>query len=94
MVAQGAGGAFEVSQRLTAMVGWAATADVDKFAFDGAAECYALDPQMAAARRRSNPEALKLQKRAAPVARGGGPRAVGGRSADGRAAQGALRGGR
>jgi len=30
MVAQGAGGAYEVSQRMTAMVGWAATADVDK----------------------------------------------------------------
>jgi magnesium chelatase subunit H len=59
MVAQGAGGAFEVSQRMTAMVGWAATAEVDKFVFDGAAERYALDPEMAAALRRSNPEAFK-----------------------------------
>lgn len=59
MVAQGAGGAYEVSQRMTAMVGWAATAEVDKFVFDGAAERYALDPDMAARLQRSNPEAFK-----------------------------------
>lgn len=59
MVTQGAGGAFEVSQRMTAMVGWAATAKVDKFVFDGAAERYALDPQMAATLRKNNPEAFK-----------------------------------
>ncbi|KAJ1639218.1 hypothetical protein T492DRAFT_899505 [Pavlovales sp. CCMP2436] len=51
MVAQGAGGAYEVSQRMTAMVGWAATADVDKR--------YALDPAMANKLRKSNPEAFK-----------------------------------
>jgi magnesium chelatase subunit H len=59
MVSQGAGGAFEVSQRMTAMVGWAATAQVDKFVFDGAAERYALDPEMAAKLRQNNPEAFK-----------------------------------
>ena len=30
MVDQGSGGAYEVSQRMTAMIGWGATAKVDK----------------------------------------------------------------
>lgn len=59
MLAQGSGGAFEVSQRMTAMVGWAATADVDNFVFDQAAERYALDADVAKQLQKSNPEAFK-----------------------------------
>lgn len=47
MIAQGSGGAYEVSQRMTAMVGWAATAQVDNFVFNEAAERYALDEEVA-----------------------------------------------
>ncbi|KAJ8600569.1 hypothetical protein CTAYLR_008172 [Chrysophaeum taylorii] len=59
MVNQGAGGAYEISTRMTAAVGWAATAKVDDFVFDGAAERYALDEQMATRLRKLNPEAYK-----------------------------------
>ena len=60
MVAQGSGGAYEVSQRMTAMIGWAATAgSVDAFVFDQAAERYALDEDVADQLRNSNPEAFK-----------------------------------
>ena len=48
MAAQGSGGAFEISQRMTAMVGWGATADFrEDWTWDQAAETYALDPEMA-----------------------------------------------
>ena len=59
MLAQGSGGAYEVSQRMTAMIGWAATAEVDNFVFDQAAERYALDEDVANQLQRSNPEAFK-----------------------------------
>ncbi len=59
MVNQGSGGAYEVSQRMTAMVGWAATANVDNFVFDEAAERYALDEDVAKKLQKSNPEAFK-----------------------------------
>ena len=49
MAAQGSGGAFEISQRMTAMVGWGATTDFrEDWTWDQAAETYALDPEMAA----------------------------------------------
>jgi magnesium chelatase subunit H len=39
MVKQGAAGAYEISGRMTAMIGWAGTADFkEKWVFDGAAE--------------------------------------------------------
>ena len=53
------GGAYEISQRMTAMVGWAATADIDNFVFDQAAERYALDEEVARKLQQSNPEAFK-----------------------------------
>jgi magnesium chelatase subunit H len=53
------GGAFEISQRMTAMVGWAATADLDNFVFDQAADRYALDEEVAKKLQQSNPEAFK-----------------------------------
>ena len=59
MASQGGGGAYEISQRMTAMVGWAAVANVDNFVFDGAAERYALDASMGRRLRRANPEAFK-----------------------------------
>jgi magnesium chelatase subunit H len=59
MLAQGSGGAYEVSQRMTAMVGWGAVAEVDNFVFDQAAERYALDEKVARTLQRNNPEACK-----------------------------------
>lgn len=60
MAAQGSGGAYEISQRMTAMVGWAGTAEFrEQWVFDGAAETYALDPEMAKKLQDSNPEAFR-----------------------------------
>lgn len=59
MLAQGSGGAYEVSQRMTAMIGWAATSEVDNFVFDQASERYALDEEVAKKLQKSNPEAFK-----------------------------------
>jgi hypothetical protein len=57
MAAQGSGGAFEISQRMTAMLGWGATASfAEDWTWDQAAETYALDPEMAAKLRKSNPQ--------------------------------------
>ena len=48
MADQGSGGAFEISQRMTAMIGWGATTGfAEKWVFDQAAESYALDQDMA-----------------------------------------------
>ncbi len=58
MAAQGSGGAFEISQRMTAAVGWGATAAFrEDWVWDQAAATYALDPDMAATLRRNNPQA-------------------------------------
>jgi len=60
MVSQGSGGAFEVSQRMTAMIGWGATTKFkEKWVFDQSAETYALDPVMAKRLMDANPEAFK-----------------------------------
>jgi magnesium chelatase subunit H len=59
MLKQGSGGAYEISQRMTAMIGWSATAQVDNFVYDQAAERYALDEEVAKQLQRSNPEAFK-----------------------------------
>lgn len=59
MLSQGSGGAYEISQRMTAVIGWSATAQVDNFVFDQAAERYALDEEVAKKLQRSNPEAFK-----------------------------------
>lgn len=48
MADQGSGGAFEISQRMTAMIGWGATTGfAEKWVFDQAADTYALDQEMA-----------------------------------------------
>ena len=58
MAAQGSGGAFEISQRMTAAVGWGATASFkEDWVWDQAAATYALDPEMAATLRKNNPQA-------------------------------------
>ena len=55
MAAQGSGGAFEISQRMTALVGWGATAGfTDSFVYDGSYELYVEDEQMANKLRAAN----------------------------------------
>ncbi|GMH35161.1 hypothetical protein BSKO_03029 [Bryopsis sp. KO-2023] len=57
---QGSGGAYEISTRMTAMVGWGATTGfTDDWAWDQAADTYALDPEMAKKLRDANPQAFK-----------------------------------
>jgi magnesium chelatase subunit H len=60
MAAMGSGGAYEISQRMTALIGWAGTSDFhDQWVYDQAAGTYALDPAMAARLRQANPEAFR-----------------------------------
>ncbi|EHJ11322.1 Protoporphyrin IX Mg-chelatase subunit H [Crocosphaera watsonii WH 0003] len=60
MVNQGSGGVYEVSQRMTALIGWGGTTDFqDNWVYDQAAETYALDPEMAEKLRKANPEAFR-----------------------------------
>ncbi len=60
MVNQGSGGAYEVSQRMTALIGWGGTADFkDNWVYDQAAQTYALDQEMAEKLRKANPEAFR-----------------------------------
>lgn len=57
---QGSGGAFEISQRMTAMLGWGATVEFSEdWTWEQAAETYVLDKDMAALLRKNNPEAFK-----------------------------------
>lgn len=59
MAAQGSGGAFEISQRMTALVGWGATAEfTDNWVWDGSYETYVEDEEMAAKLRKANPQAF------------------------------------
>ncbi|MEH1897425.1 MAG: magnesium chelatase subunit H [Nostoc sp.] len=60
MANQGSGGAFEISQRMTALIGWGGTADfTDDWVYDQAADTYALDAGMADKLRKANPEAFR-----------------------------------
>ncbi|NET32525.1 MAG: magnesium chelatase subunit H [Cyanothece sp. SIO1E1] len=60
MAEQGSGGAYEISQRMTALIGWAGTTDFkENWVYDQAADTYALDPDMAKKLRDSNPEAFR-----------------------------------
>lgn len=60
MANQGSGGAYEISQRMTALIGWGGTVDFqESWVYDQSAETYALDPEMAAKLRKSNPEAFR-----------------------------------
>ena len=53
---QGSGGAFEISQRMTAMLGWGATVFQEDWTWTQSSEMYVLDEEMAATLRRNNPE--------------------------------------
>jgi len=60
MAAQGSGGAYEISQRMTALVGWSSTAGFkDKFVYDGVCERYVQDEEMAKTLMENNPEAFR-----------------------------------
>ncbi|MEG4807128.1 magnesium chelatase subunit H [Microcoleus sp. F8-D3] len=60
MVNQGSGGAYEISQRMTALIGWGGTADfTDSWVYEQAADTYALDEEMAQKLREANPEAFR-----------------------------------
>ncbi|MBE9167686.1 magnesium chelatase subunit H [Pleurocapsales cyanobacterium LEGE 06147] len=60
MVNQGSGGAYEISQRMTALLGWGGTANFrDDWVYDQAANTYALDEAMANRLREANPEAFR-----------------------------------
>ncbi len=60
MVQQGSGGAYEISQRMTALIGWGGTADfTDDWVYEQASDTYALDSEMAEKLRRANPEAFR-----------------------------------
>jgi magnesium chelatase subunit H len=60
MAAMGSGGAYEISQRMTALIGWGGTSGFrDPWVYDQAADTYALDPAMAQRLRESNPEAFR-----------------------------------
>jgi magnesium chelatase subunit H len=48
MAAQGSGGAYEISQRMTALIGWGGTANFqESWVYDQAADTYALNADMA-----------------------------------------------
>lgn len=60
MAAQGSGGAYEISQRMTALVGWGATADfTEQWVYDGAHERYVEDEEMRKQLLKSNPQAFQ-----------------------------------
>ncbi len=60
MANQGSGGAYEISQRMTALIGWGGVADfTDNWAYDQAVDTYALDKDMADKLREANPEAFR-----------------------------------
>jgi len=60
MANQGSGGAYEISQRMTALIGWGGTTNFQEaWVYDQAATTYALDPEMAAKLRKANPEAFR-----------------------------------
>lgn len=60
MLENGAGGAFEVSTRMTALIGWGGTAEFgDDFVFEQAAERYVLDEKNREVIRQSSAEAYR-----------------------------------
>jgi magnesium chelatase subunit H len=60
MAAQGAGGTYEISQRMTALIGWGGTTQFqDGWVYDQTAQTYALDPDMVQTLQKNNPEAFR-----------------------------------
>ena len=69
MADQGSGGAFEISQRMTAMLGWGATTSFrEDWTWDQAAETYALDTDMADKLRTNNPQVSSHQVQLCQIA--------------------------
>ncbi|MBP0018992.1 MAG: magnesium chelatase subunit H [Cyanobacteria bacterium SBLK] len=57
---QGSGGAYEISQRMTALLGWGGTTDfTDEWVYNQVADTYALDAEMAQRLQAANPEAFR-----------------------------------
>ncbi|QDZ18489.1 subunit H of magnesium-chelatase [Chloropicon primus] len=73
MVKQGSGGAFEISTRMTALLGWGATSDFkEDWVYDQAVETYVDNEEIAQALRKSNPQAFaNILKRALEAANRG-----------------------
>ena len=60
MADQGSGGAYEISQRMTALIGWGATSGfAENWVYDGAHETYVEDEAMREKLRKSNPQAFR-----------------------------------
>lgn len=60
MINQGSGGAYEISQRMTALIGWSGTVNfTDEWVYNQAADTYALDSEIAEKIRKINPEAFR-----------------------------------
>jgi magnesium chelatase subunit H len=60
MINQGSGGAYEISQRMTALIGWSGTTNfTDEWVYTQAADTYALDSEIAEKIRKINPEAFR-----------------------------------
>lgn len=60
MIDQGSGGMYEISQRMTALIGWGGTANfTDEWVYNQAADAYALDSEIAEKIRKANPEAFR-----------------------------------
>eukprot|EP00850_Spirogloea_muscicola_P001632 SM000006S19397 [mRNA] locus=s6:517747:530754:+ [translate_table: standard] len=60
MAAAGSGGAYEISQRMTALLGWGGTANFrEDWVYNQASETYTLDDKMAAQLRKNNPQAFQ-----------------------------------
>ena len=57
---RGSGGAYKISQRMTALIGWGGTANFkDDWVYDQAVDTYALDAEMAKKLRDANLEACR-----------------------------------
>jgi magnesium chelatase subunit H len=60
MATQGSGGAHEISQRMTALIGWGGTTHFQEgWVYSQAAQTYALDPNMVQTLQDGNPEAFR-----------------------------------
>jgi len=60
MANQGSGGAYEISQRMTALIGWGGTTDfTDEWVYEQAADTYAIEAAMANKLPEANPEAFR-----------------------------------
>ena len=60
MIKQGASGVFEISGRMTTLIGWSSTADFnDQYVYDTACERYVLDQEMVKKMKDLNPEAFR-----------------------------------